>query len=121
MHGDQEDQFENRRVLGGTANYTLPMRIGPFENEFSIGALTRYDLLGVGRTPTEARVPLSALDDPASFSDSDHVFLFATGAYVQATTHWSSAIRTVPGLRDDYQHGTDVDYLQALHETAIRN
>jgi hypothetical protein len=118
VHGDQEDQFENRRVFGGAVNYTLPVRIGPFENEFAMGALTRYDLLGVGRTPTEARVPLSALDDPPSFSNSDHVFLFATGAYVQATTHWTSTIRTVLGLRDDYQHGTDVDSLSALHESA---
>ena len=25
VHGDQEDQFENRRVVGGAANYTLPV------------------------------------------------------------------------------------------------
>jgi len=118
VHGDQEDQFENRRVFGGSANYTLPVQIGPFENELTMGALTRYDLLGVGRTPTEARVPLSALDDPPSFSNSDHVFLFATGAYIQAITHWTSTIRTVLGLRDDYQHGTDVDDLSALHASA---
>jgi len=118
VHGDQEDQFENRRVIGGAANYIVPLRIGLFDNEVALGALTRYDLLGVGRLPTEARVPLSAIDDPASFSNSDHVFLFAAGAYLQATTHWTSTIRTVLGLRDDYQHGTDVDYLAALHESA---
>jgi hypothetical protein len=118
VHGDQEDQFENRRVVGGAANYSLPMRIGPFENEFSAGILSRYDLLGVGRTPTEARVPLSPANEPPSFSNSDHVFLFAGGAYVQAITRWSSTVRTVLGLRDDYQHGSDVDYLAGLHETA---
>jgi len=118
IRGDQEDQFENRRVLGGAINYTLPARLGPFDNEFKVGALTRYDLLSVGRIPTQARVPVSASQDPASFSNSDHVFLFAVGGYVQATTHWTSSIRTVLGLRDDYQHGTDVDYLAALHETA---
>ena len=31
VHGDQEDQFENRRVLGGAVNYTMPMRIGPLK------------------------------------------------------------------------------------------
>jgi outer membrane receptor protein involved in Fe transport len=117
VHGDQEDQFENRRVLGGAANYTLPARIGPFDNEFAVGALTRYDLLGVGRTPTKRACrcqrrmirPLSRIRPRV---------LFASAAYVQATTHWTQTIRTVLGLRDDYQHGTDVDYLAALHETA---
>ena len=78
----------------------------------------RDSLLGVGRLPSEARVPLSALNDPASFSNLDQVYLFAGAAYLQAITHWSSTVRTVLGLREDYQHGTDVDYLAALHETA---
>jgi hypothetical protein len=67
IHGDQEDQFENRRVLGGAINYTFPAHIGPFDNDIVAGALTRYDLLGVGRTPTEARVALPAAIDPAAF------------------------------------------------------
>ena len=116
VHGDQEDQFENRRVTGGAATYSLPLSLGPFAGQFEAGALTRYDLLGVGRQPTEARVPVSASNDDPSFTDNDHVFLFAAGAYAQITTHWTSQLRTVIGLRDDYQHGTDVDYLQALHE-----
>jgi hypothetical protein len=118
IHGDQEDQFENRRVLGGAADYTLPVALGALENEIRVGVLTRYDSMGVGRLPSEARVPLSALNDPASFSNLDQVYLFAGAAYLQAITHWSSTVRTVLGLREDYQHGTDVDYLAALHETA---
>ena len=46
------------------------------------------------------------------------MFLFAGGAYLQATTRWTPWFRSVLGVRDDYQHGTDVDYLAALHETA---
>jgi outer membrane receptor protein involved in Fe transport len=38
--------------------------------------------------------------------------------YAQATTHWTSTIRSVLGLRVDYQHGIDVDRLAHLHETA---
>jgi TonB-dependent Receptor Plug Domain len=120
IHGDQEDQFENRRVLGSAANYTLPLAFGAIQNEIAIGALTRYDLLGVGRLPSEGQVPLSPPPpgDPASFSNNDQVYLFAGAAYLQATTHWTSTFRSVLGLRDDYQHGTDVDYLAALHESA---
>jgi hypothetical protein len=120
LHGDQEDQFENRRVLGAAASYTLPMPLGPFPNELVVGVLTRYDLLGVGRLPSEGQVPLQPLPptDPVSFSNDDQVYLFAGAAYLQATTHWTSTIRSVIGLRDDYQHGTDEDYLAALHEAA---
>ena len=118
VRGDQEDQFENRRVTGGHATYTLPVPLGPIPNEISAGVVTRYDLLGVGRAPSVDQVPQPTGTDPVSFSDDDHVFLFAGGAFLQATTRWTSWFRSVVGLRDDYQHGTDVDYLAALHETA---
>jgi outer membrane receptor protein involved in Fe transport len=118
VHGDQEDQFENRRVTGGAANYTLPVPLGSIDNQFLVGGLTRYDLLGVGRLPSEDQMPLPSQDDPPSYSNDDQVYLFSGAAYIQAVTRWTSQIRTVLGLRDDYQHGTDVDYLAALHETA---
>jgi len=120
IHGDQEDQFENRRVVGGAVNYALPLALGLFQNEIAVGTLTRYDLLGVGRQPSEGQVPLAPTPpaDPASFSNNDQVYLFAGAAYLQATTHWTSTFRSVLGVREDYQHGTDIDYLAALHETA---
>jgi len=118
IHGDQEDQFENRRVVGGAANYTLPVSLGAIDNDLAVGVLTRYDWLGVGRLPSQAQVPLSPQDDPPSFSNSDDVYLFGAAAYLQATTRWTSTLRSVIGLRDDYQHGTDIDYLARLHETA---
>ena len=118
VHGDQEDQFENRRVTGGAANYTLPMPMGSIQNEITAGVLTRYDLLGVGRLPSENQQPMMSGNDPASFYNNDQVYLFAGGAYVQAVTRWTPYLRSVLGLRDDYQHGTDIDYLSALHEAA---
>lgn len=118
VHGDQEDQFENRRVGGGAASYTLPASFGTIRNEISVGGLTRYDALGVGRLPSEGQVPLSPRLDPPAYSNDDQVYLFAGAVYGQATTHWTSKIRTVLAARIDYQHGTDVDYLSALHETA---
>jgi hypothetical protein len=116
VHGDQEDQFENRRAFGGQASYSLPAPLGPIPNVISVGALTRDDILYVGRLPSEDRVPLPAADDPPSFSNEDQVYLFAGAAWVQATTRWTSNFRSVLGFRADYQHGTDIDYLAALHE-----
>jgi hypothetical protein len=118
VHGDQEDQFENRHVSGGAANYTLAVPLGGIRNEISAGGRIRFDSLRVGRSPSEDQVPLPPAFDPASFSNNDQVYLFAGAAYVQATTHWTSTIRSVLGFREDYQHGTDIDYLAALHETA---
>jgi len=116
IHGDQEDQFEHRDVIGGQVNYTLPVPLGSIDNVVSAGLLTRYDMLNVGRLPSEGQIPLPDTDDPPSFSNEDQVYLFAGAAYVQATTHWTSRWRTVLGFREDYQHGTDIDYLAALHE-----
>jgi hypothetical protein len=118
VHGDQEDQHENRRAFGGTASYTLPVPLGSIQSEISAGVLTRYDLLGVGRLPSEGQVTLWGGGDPVSFYNDDQVYLFASGAYIQATTHWTSNFRSELGVREDYQHGTDVDYLAASHETA---
>ena len=77
VHGDQEDQFENRRALGGQAIYTVPVPLGSIPNVISAGALTRDDMSDVGRLPSEDRVPLPAADDPPSFSNVDQVYLFA--------------------------------------------
>jgi len=116
VHGDQEDQFENRHVSGGEANYHLPLDLGAIANEVSMGVSTRYDSLGVGRLPSEDRVPLPVADDPPHFSDSDQIYLASAAAYLQATTRWTPEFRSVIGLRIDHQHGTDVDYLAKLHQ-----
>ena len=118
LHGDQEDQFENRRVIGGAASYVWPRPLWGADNEFQVGGLTRYDLLSVGRLPSDGQVPFYSGNDPPSFYNNDQVYLFAGAIYTQATTRWTPWFRSVLGLRDDYQHGTDVDYLAALHETA---
>jgi hypothetical protein len=115
VHGDQEDQFENRRAFGGQAGYTIPVPLGSVPNEVAVGALMRDDILYVGRLPSEDRVPLPATDDPPSFSNEDQGYLFAGAAWLQATTRWTSSFRSVLGIREDYQHGTDIDYLAALH------
>lgn len=121
VHGDQEDQFETRNVVGGEARYTVNAPLGRFANEIEAGALIRYDDLHVGRLPSEDERPLPAAlttGDPASFSNDDMVQLLASAAYLQATTHWTSQLRTVIGFREDFQYGDDHDLLAALHESA---
>ena len=39
VHGDQEEQFENRRTLGGRSDFTVPVRLGGIDNQISVGAL----------------------------------------------------------------------------------
>lgn len=118
VHGDQEDQFEYRRALGGRTSYSRPLPLGDIPNQMLWGALVREDILRVGRLPSEDQVALPAPDAPPSYSNDDQVYLFASAIYLQALTRWTSGLRTVLGFRDDYQHGTDIDYLAALHETA---
>ena len=121
VHGDQEDQFEIRNVIGNGVNYTLPMTVGGIRTEFETGGLTRYDRINVGRLPSENQValtPQQTVNDPASFSNHDQVNLFSGALYLRANTYWTPWFRTVLGVRDDYQHGIDQDLLGALHATA---
>jgi outer membrane receptor protein involved in Fe transport len=121
VHGDQEDQFERRHVIGGELRYTAPLDLGAIHSEILAGALTRTDFLSVGRLPSQGQVPLTmaqASQDPASFLDDDSVRLLAGALYLQATTHWTAKFRTVLGGRIDVQHGSDTDLLAALHQTA---
>ncbi len=116
--GDQEDQFEDRHVIGSAASYTMGMPLGELANTITMGALGRYDWLTVGRLPSVNQAPLPPQDSPPSFSDSDSVYLVSGAAYLEATTRWSATLRSVLGVRVDYQYGTDIDYLAQLHETA---
>ena len=118
VHGDQEDQFENRRTFGGQAAYTLPLALAGTANQLMVGAQLREDIVRVGRLPSEGQVPRGATGYPPSFSDDDQVYLFAGAVYLQVITHWNSRLRSVLGLREDYQHATDIDYLAALHQMA---
>jgi outer membrane receptor protein involved in Fe transport len=118
VHGDQEEQYENRRTFGGRSDFTVPAPLGDIRNQISVGMLVRDDILHVGRGSAEDRVLLPVADSPPSYTNDDMVYLFAAAAYLQAITHWTSTLRSVIGVREDYQHGTDADYLAALHETA---
>ncbi|HEX4269475.1 MAG TPA: TonB-dependent receptor [Steroidobacteraceae bacterium] len=117
VHGDQEEQYENRRTLGGRSDLTFPAHLGGFRSQITVGVLLRDDILHVGRNAAEDMAPLPVADSPASYTNDDMVYIFATAAYLQAVTHWTARFRSVFGLREDYQHGTDTDFLAASHET----
>lgn len=123
VNGDQEDQFETRHTVGGATNYTVPRTFIGFPNEYLMGAQVRYDILDVGRSPSEGQVPLTYAQyspyDPTAYVNHDDINLFAGALYAQATTHWLPSLRSVLGVREDYQHGIDDDLLAAYHESGL--
>jgi outer membrane receptor protein involved in Fe transport len=100
INGDQEAQNENRAVVGGAADYEISGKVLGFDNDLLTGIQTRYDDNHVSRDATKDRQYLSTTED-------DRVRLLSLGAYAQATTHWTDWMRTVFGIRGDYQTATD--------------
>ena len=100
VNGDQEAQNENRLTLGGGASYLISDTPFGVKSDFLAGLDTRYDGNHVFRNFTKARQFLGVAED-------DHVGETSISAYLQATTHWTSWLRSVVGLRDDYFTATD--------------
>ncbi len=117
VYGDQEHQFERRDAVGGEASYSHPVTLWSIPSELAAGVLIRDDIERVGRAPSVDMRDLPASTAPASFSNLDHVTLFASALYAQAATHWTSWFRSLIGFRVDHQHGIDTDYLAPLHAT----
>jgi outer membrane receptor protein involved in Fe transport len=100
VHGDQEAQTENRVTLGGGASYLLSDAVWGIPNDFLAGFDTRYDGNHVFRNFTRARRFLGV-------AENDRVNEGSFGAYLQATTHWTSWLRSVVGIREDYFGAND--------------
>jgi outer membrane receptor protein involved in Fe transport len=107
VHGDQEEQHESRATVGGSISYAYPTQWFDRDNELLVGSQERYDFLIVQRIPTEDRVPIPLTDHPLGAMDDDQLRLSSDAVYGQATTHWNDGFRTVLGLREDFQRGTD--------------
>ena len=114
IHGDQEQQTENRDVFGGGASLLKETRIGSVESEWTIGVQDRYDSEYIDRRHTDRRAVLSYCND----GDGDYnMGLYACSAdtvtindvapYAENTTHWLSWLRTTIGFREDHQSATD--------------
>jgi len=107
VNGDQEGQHEIRATLGGAVAYSHPAHVFAIDSELMFGFQARYDFIDVWRIPTKGAEPVPAANDPLGFSERDRVRLGSDSLYVQATTHWTDWLRTVFGLRGDYQYGRD--------------
>jgi outer membrane receptor protein involved in Fe transport len=107
LNGDQEQQHENRSTVGGSVRYAYPVAWFGRDNEIMVGSQERYDFLIVQRIPTEDRVAIPLDEDPLGVRSNDQVRLGSDAVYAQATTHWKDWFRTVLGLREDYQRGSD--------------
>jgi hypothetical protein len=107
VHGDQEEQHEDRTVVGAHINYQLAAPIFGLRNDVTAGLATRNDFNNVSRLPTEDRIVIAAAADPLNFSEADTVRLSSFSAYAQASTRWTDWFRSVLGYRYDTQYGSD--------------
>jgi len=111
VYGDQEAQHEDRTTVGVQVAYQAPMRFGGADNDVAVGLGLRQDFIDVSRLPTRNRMslPLNSMTDPAGsgFAESDNVRQIDLNAYVQLTTHWTSWLRTVAGIRVDHAYESD--------------
>lgn len=113
IHGDQEEQHEDRETLGADGSYAWTEHLFGVDHDWLVGGHGRFDFNHVSRVPTEDRVPLTpvqlaAVDYPSVYTEHDHVHLGAVAGYGQVTSHWSDWFRTVLGFREDDQYGEDV-------------
>src|ERR1700722_19308585 len=106
-HGDQEEQHEDRTVIGGNIDYKHAAPILGLENEVTVGTATRSDFNDVARFPTEDRMGLAEAVDPLGFSAANTVRLSSFSVYAQTATHWTDWFRSVFGYRYDTQYGSD--------------
>jgi hypothetical protein len=112
VEGDQEAQHEDRTTIGADVSYGWTQQFGSIANDWLIGGHTREDYNHVYRQPTDGRIPLGAgqlaADDyPSNFIEDDQVRLNEFAGYIQATTHWTEAFRSVLAFREDYMYGSD--------------
>lgn len=107
VNGDQEEQHENRWTVGGAVSYSHDAEVFGFPSAWAFGIQSRNDENVVSRVPSKNAEPLSPADDPLGYIESDQIHLASNAVYAQIMTHWNYWFRTVLGLRQDYQHGSD--------------
>ena len=119
VNGDQEEQDESRKTLGGDAAYTLFLKPLGLDSSTVFGVQARYDDAFVDHKHTLRRQPLDYCEiaqDDGSFApapavnfncQADQAHVLDLGPYVENTTHWTGWLRTVVGLREEYYWAHD--------------
>lgn len=119
VNGDQEEQDESRQTLGGDAAFTLYLKPLGLQSDTTFGVVGRYDDAWVDHKHTLHRQPLdycevqqpdgSFTPVPAAGTNcqADRAHVLDLGPYVENTTHWTSWLRTVFGLREEYYWAHD--------------
>jgi len=121
INGDQEQQDEDRTTLGGAATYALHNDIGTIVSDTVFGFQGRYDTNFDDRRHTVGRTTIlgyctfeqedgSVLDYPTidGYCNADRVHLLDLAPYVQNTLRWTSWLRTVAGIREEYYQASDI-------------
>jgi hypothetical protein len=120
VNGDQEQQTESRTTLGTDTAFTYAHNFGAIETTTTVGLQDRYDDIYIDRRHTHDRhvldycelanadgteaTPYVAVNGACS---ADLIGLNDLGVYVDNTTHWTSWLRTVLGLREEDYSATD--------------
>jgi hypothetical protein len=112
VHGDQFEQYDNRRVLGGDVKYEQPLRLWDRDVTFKAGVQVRDDHLApVGLYDTVRRVPYRTISETRVHETSYSAYLSED---FRITPWW----RTEFGARiDDFQFDVNAN-LKANSGTA---
>lgn len=95
LRGDQFEQYDDRRVYGGTVAWTRALTREGVEHTLRAGADLRHDRIGaVGLYRTQARVRHATVRE-------DAVRQTFSGAWVALATRWNSWARSEVGARAD--------------------
>ncbi|HCU0822983.1 TPA: TonB-dependent receptor [Acinetobacter baumannii] len=96
VHGDQFEQAENRKILGGSINHNWNTKWLDLDMINTIGTSFRYDDIdGLGLYQTENRQRFNTIRE-------DHVKELSMGVWVQNQTQWMPWLKSIAGLRADY-------------------
>jgi hypothetical protein len=104
IQGDQFSQTDHRVILGGNVSHVQQVTALGAEHTVTVGVQSRADIIdGLGLYHTVDRVRFATVR-------RDDVRETGTGVFAEAASQWSSAFRSVVGVRADaYSFGVSSD------------